>query len=236
MFMSQFSKGDYALQVGVAEATNKETLQEKVPFAVLSVSSAVVTWLAQKQGGAMVHRGPFLTDAAGALVGYVSYLLKTVWPARLAVFYPYVAEPLWLGALALAAIVAISILAVRYAKTYPWLAFGWFWYLITLLPVIGFIRVGGQALADRYTYIPLVGLFIILVWGGGEMAGRWRNGLPAASERDSPQRERAVSRFPSGDTRSSRTCPRGSPCALFSRGARVRGRPLRRDPGRTRRR
>jgi tetratricopeptide (TPR) repeat protein len=71
---------------------------------------------------------------------------------------------------------------VAQGRRRPYLVFGWFWYLITLLPVIGFIRVGGQALADRYTYIPLIGLFLIIVWGGAELAGRWRKGgIPAVA-------------------------------------------------------
>jgi tetratricopeptide (TPR) repeat protein len=105
------------------------------------------------------------------------------WPSGLALFYPFEQSsvtPLRVaGAVALLA--AMTCFVVVQRKTRPYLVFGWFWYLITLLPVIGFIRVGSQSMADRYTYIPLIGLFLVVVWGGAEIAGRWRYGLPATA-------------------------------------------------------
>jgi tetratricopeptide (TPR) repeat protein len=96
------------------------------------------------------------------------------WPARLAVFYPYPpAIPAWQPALALMALTGISILTIRALRTRPYLAVGWFWYLGTLVPVIGLIQVGAQARADRYTYVPMVGLFIMLAWGLADVVRRW---------------------------------------------------------------
>jgi len=96
-----------------------------------------------------------------------------VWPAKLAVFYPAPAEwpPLWV-ALAALGLVGVSVLVVRAARRAPWLAFGWFWYGVMLIPVIGLVQVGQQAMADRYTYLPLIGLCVAGVWSGAELVRR----------------------------------------------------------------
>jgi tetratricopeptide (TPR) repeat protein len=100
------------------------------------------------------------------LVSYIIYIAKMFWPVRLAVFYPYPSEvPAWQAAAAALAIAAISILVLRPVRKRPYLAVGWLWYLVALAPVIGLIQVGAQARADRYTYLPMVGLSIMLVWG-----------------------------------------------------------------------
>jgi len=145
---------------------------EKFPLALLSLVSIVVTFLAQKQGGALAVEGSALDNAGNAFANYVGYLLKTLLPLKLAIFYPYDPPSLWPAALALAIVGAVSAAALWYARRFPWLAFGWFWYVITLLPVIGFIRIGQHAMADRYTYVPLIGLFIMAVWGCAELAQR----------------------------------------------------------------
>jgi Flp pilus assembly protein TadD len=106
----------------------------------------------------------------------VSYLAKTLWPRNLAVFYPHPADGLPLGQVVAAAVllVGVTALAVAWRKRCPYLAVGWLWYLGTLVPVIGLVQVGEQALADRYTYVPLVGLFIALVWGAADLLTWWR--------------------------------------------------------------
>jgi Tfp pilus assembly protein PilF len=116
---------------------------------------------------------------ANAFVSCVRYLLDMAWPARLAVFYPHpssvgevVPSASWTVCAVLLAVVTWE--AARQAKRRPWLTFGWAWYVVTLLPVIGLIQVGSQARADRYTYIPLVGIFVAIAWGAGELVSRFR--------------------------------------------------------------
>jgi tetratricopeptide (TPR) repeat protein len=142
-------------------------LREKIPFFVLSAASAAVTYLTQAGSGAVgTLQVPIALRFENALVSYCIYIAKMFWPAGLAVFYPYPQEiPAWQAAGAAVAIVAISAATLRVWKTHPYLAVGWFWYLGTLVPVIGIIQVGAQAHADRYTYVPMVGLAIMLAWG-----------------------------------------------------------------------
>jgi len=115
------------------------------------------------------------TRVANALVSYVTYALKTIWPGNLAVFYPHPGNtlPAWQIIVA-ALLIALSIfLSMRTLKKYPYIAVGLFWYLGTLVPVIGLVQVGNQAMADRYTYIPLIGLFIIIAWGAFDFLKKW---------------------------------------------------------------
>lgn len=142
-------------------------LREKIPFFALSAASAVITYLAQAGSGAVdTLRIPITMRIENALISYVVYIAKMFWPAGLAVFYPYPLDiPAWRAACAAVAILGISALTLRVLRTHPYLAVGWFWYLGTLVPVIGFIQVGAQARADRYTYLPMVGLSVMLAWG-----------------------------------------------------------------------
>lgn len=149
---------------------------EKTPLFLLAAASCIITFFAQKAGGAVgsLNMLPFNTRIANALVSYVDYIFKMFWPFNLGVFYPHPKLlPLWQVVGAVFFIVAISLLAVQNLKTRPHLFVGWFWYLITLIPVIGLVQVGRQAMADRYTYIPLIGLFIVVVWEGGRCAIKW---------------------------------------------------------------
>jgi tetratricopeptide (TPR) repeat protein len=151
--------------------------REKVPLFALAVASSAVTFVVQRQGGAVGDFGtfPFAGRVANALVSYVAYIGKMIWPMRLLVFYPYpTSAPVWPAFVALVALVGVSVLAVRLAARRPYLAFGWFWYLATLLPTVGIVQVGAQALADRYTYVPLIGLFVIVAWGVPDLVARWR--------------------------------------------------------------
>ncbi|MGE5799469.1 MAG: glycosyltransferase family 39 protein, partial [Syntrophaceae bacterium] len=146
---------------------------EKIPLFVLTILSSIMTFHAQLTGGAMSSLDdiPLLKRLGNALISYASYIVKTVFPQGLAVFYPYPASlPAWqvLGSAAL--IGAITFFAVRFRKRIPYALVGWLWYLGTLVPVIGIVQVGMQSMADRYTYVPHIGLFIAVVWGVGELA------------------------------------------------------------------
>ena len=148
-------------------------LLEKLPFLVLSTAVAGITYLVQ-QGSRAVKAFPLELRIENALVSYVTYILKAFWPTNLAVFYPYPHDiSAWKAAFSAIALVIISALVLRSFRTHPYLAVGWFWYLGTLLPVIGIIQVGVQARADRYTYIPMIGLSIMLAWGALDVANRW---------------------------------------------------------------
>jgi len=140
---------------------------EKAPLLVLSAASSVVTLAAQTRAIATLGQVDLSIRLANAVRSYGVYLLQVVWPARLAIFYPYPDSAAILRAeAAIAAVVlaAISALACYLWRRKPYLVIGWTWYLITLVPVIGIVQVGLQAHADRYTYIPFVGVFIALVW------------------------------------------------------------------------
>ena len=159
--------------------TMRRLALEKIPLAALAAGSSIVTYLAQKESGAMPADGSPFANAANAIWNYAAYILKMLWPAGLAVYYPLAPVPLWKVILALTLIIAVSAIAVRVAARFPWLAVGWFWYVVTLFPVAGFVRLGSHAMADRYTYIPLIGLFLVVVWGGAELLGRLR--IPGAA-------------------------------------------------------
>jgi Flp pilus assembly protein TadD len=152
---------------------------EKIPLFIASAASCIVTFYAQKASGAVGSLAalPMHDRIANALFSYVRYIAKMLWPTNLAVIYPYPEDfPLWMVSAACLLIAAVTYLALKHAKTRPWLLVGWLWYLGTLVPVIGLVQVGHQAMADRYTYIPSIGLFIIIAWGASQLAARWRYG------------------------------------------------------------
>jgi len=141
---------------------------EKIPFIVLTVISSIVTIGTQNTAGAIVsmERFPFSVRIANVMISYVAYLRKIFWPVDLAVFYPYELS-LPLGEILISGLILILITAtvLYYIKKMPFLFVGWFWYLGTLIPVIGLVQVGTQAMADRHTYIPSIGIAIMLAWG-----------------------------------------------------------------------
>lgn len=151
---------------------------EKVPLFILSAVSGMITFFAQQGSGAVMELGtfPLKLRIGNAFVSYIEYIWKTVWPVRLAIFYPYPSSGISVLyiVISIAVLLAVTILVVRFGSKHRYLITGWFWYLITLLPVIGLIQVGRQAMADRYSYISLTGLFIIVAWGAPELSGRWR--------------------------------------------------------------
>lgn len=141
--------------------------KEKIPFFLMSVVSAVITMYCQSRGGSIVSldKVPVALRFENALVAYIKYIGLMIWPHDLAILYPFPKSiSLWQPIGAVVLLVLISLVVVRLRHRFPYLVTGWFWYLVTLLPVIGLIQVGSQALADRYTYIPLIGLFILLCW------------------------------------------------------------------------
>src|SRR6266513_3900238 len=152
-------------------------LIEKLPFLAFSIASSAVTLFAQQRGHAMIplEMTSIFVRAQNATLAYIAYIGKLFWPGGLAVIYPYDRHPSVLHALlALAALVIVSAAAILIRRHKPYAFTGWFWFLITLAPVIGIVQVGSQSMADRYTYIPLVGLFIILAWGGWDSLNRLR--------------------------------------------------------------
>jgi tetratricopeptide (TPR) repeat protein len=156
----------------------KRLVWEKAPLFGLAGIFCLVTIYAQKTVGAFwsLKTLPFTTRLANALTAYVGYIGKMFWPAHLAVAYPYPAHnsQLWPVLAAALLLAGLSFLAFWQARRRPYLLVGWLWYLGTLVPVIGLVQVGRQTMADRYTYIPYIGLFIAVVWGIAELASRWR--------------------------------------------------------------
>jgi len=145
-------------------------LLEKVPLFALSGASGVITYIAQHKGGAMAVIA-FRERVANAIYSYLVYIGKMIWPSRLAVLYPYPADMIPVGKAVVYTIILvfITVLVVYYGQRHKYLLVGWFWYLGTLVPVIGIVQVGTQAMADRYTYVPLIGLFIIISFGAADV-------------------------------------------------------------------
>jgi len=149
---------------------------EKLPFFALSVASSAITYLVQQRGGAVKTMEDFswLGRAANALLAYCQYLGKCFWPTRLAVLYPNFGEQPPAGQVALAGafLLMVTLVAVAWHRPRPGLAVGWFWFLGTLVPVIGFVQVGGATMADRYSYVPLIGIFLLVVWTVADLTVR----------------------------------------------------------------
>jgi tetratricopeptide (TPR) repeat protein len=149
---------------------------EKLPLLALAAVTSAITFEAHLTGGSVVavEAIPPGARAANAIVSYAAYVGKIVWPARLGVFYPHRESSLPMAQVVAtgAALVLVTAAALRAARRAPYLAVGWLWYLGTLLPVIGIVQVGTQAMADRYAYVPAIGLFVALSWGAAALAPR----------------------------------------------------------------
>jgi tetratricopeptide (TPR) repeat protein len=155
---------------------------EKILFFLLGLISCVITFIVQKKSGAVAAliKLPLDGRIENAFVSYARYLGKTFWPAPLAVPYPYPGHwdlPLVIYAATL--VIGLSAISILFAHKFPFVFTGWFWFVGTLIPVIGLVQVGDAAMADRYTYFPLIGIFIVFVWGGTEMCVSWRLPKPA---------------------------------------------------------
>ena len=152
-------------------------LAEKAPFFLLAVLSSVVTFIAQRKGGAVSTSLSVGARMANAVVSYIRYIGKTFWPRNLSILYPHPGHwPVWEVAASVVLLLAICVVVILLARRRPYLAMGWLWFCGTLVPVIGLVQVGIQSMADRYTYLPLIGLFIMVVWGIADLmpARRWR--------------------------------------------------------------
>ena len=165
-----------------------ELVREKLLLFGLALAAGIATLVFERGHGAVAGLDvlPLKYRLANVLVSYVTYIGKMCWPTRLAAFYPYPQRlpDWWVLAFALAFLVGVSIAAVWHARRHPYVALGWFWYLITLLPVIGFVQAADQAMADRFTYIPLIGLFVMIAWGVPDLLARWpasRTALPVVA-------------------------------------------------------
>ncbi len=162
--------------------SNVRLLLEKIPFFALAAADSVVTYLVQAHGGA-VAKTAWTENLANAVLAYARYTAKLFWPTDLAIVYPHPKH--WPAALALgaAAVLAVwTLLCVRDWRKRPFLAVGWFWFLGTLVPTVGLVQVGAASMADRYTYIPSIGFFIVVVWGAAELLStqpRAKRYLPA---------------------------------------------------------
>jgi hypothetical protein len=151
-------------------------IYEKIPLFALSAVSCLLTMSAQSHSGSVMPLDirPLGPRIANALVAYVKYVVKMFWPPPMAMFYPLTPVPWWQAMAAAVVLLTVTALMLSRAKRSPYLAVGWLWYVGTMVPVIGLVQVGGQAMADRYTYIPFIGLFIIVAWGIFELTASWR--------------------------------------------------------------
>ncbi len=145
---------------------------EKLPLLALSAADCAITIFAQRSGGSMRLVLPLSVRLQNATYAYAIYVWKAFWPARLAVFYPHPGATLSIWQVALAALFLVSVTALGWWQRVvrPYLIVGWLWFLGTLVPVIGLIQVGEQAIADRYAYVPLIGIFVMAVWGAADLA------------------------------------------------------------------
>lgn len=165
--------GFHQLMKGIAPLA-----REKIPLFVLVAASIAITYIAQSSGGAVraFADAPLSIRTANAVLSYASYLVSLFWPTGLGVYYPFPPEgiPSWKVAASLALVAGITIGAIRAMKGRGYLITGWAWFLGTLVPVLGLVQVGGQAMADRYSYIPSVGLFVMAVWGIADLVAERR--------------------------------------------------------------
>ena len=169
------------------------SIVEKLPLFALAAASALVTLLVQRPAMQVLEAVPFPARVANALISIVAYAGQMLWPAGLSAIYPYprAGIPLWQPIGAAIVVVGASLAAFRARERRPWITVGWFFYLLTLLPVLGLVQVGFQARADRFTYVPFVGLFIVVAWGAPEVLRSIGAQRPAAGGRRARTRRRA---------------------------------------------
>jgi protein O-mannosyl-transferase len=169
--------GEQKTDCAFRKLSTGQLIIEKIPFIVLSVVSSVITFLVQFRGIAIVHIDtlPLKDRVANAFLSYARYTGKLFWPQKLSVFYPFDVSSFafWQVAMCVLLLLVISIFVIRFGQNRKYLPVGWFWFIITLVPVIGLVQVGLQAFADRYTYIPYIGLFIMIAWGLRELLSKW---------------------------------------------------------------
>ena len=157
---------------------------EKAPLLALSIASSIVSVVAQRAGGAVQALDAIGLGArvSNALLSYVAYAWKTIWPARLAAFYPLPADiPTWQTAAAALIVAFATVGALAAVRRAPWLSVGWLWFAGTLVPVIGLVQVGAQGMADRYAYLPMTGLLVAVVWGADALRRRAESRVPSSA-------------------------------------------------------
>jgi tetratricopeptide (TPR) repeat protein len=193
LLLDYWPLGRLGLKTQEARRKTCRLLQEKIPFFCLAIACSALTFWVQRSKQAVTLGLPLALRSANAVVSYAKYLGHVCWPAKLAIFYQhpnvgYFAPhhdalhpasdqwPGWQIGLAALMLALVSLAALLRLKKQPWFAVGWFWYLVTLVPVIGIVQAGAQALADRYTYIPLIGIFICIVWAASEFFASHRIG------------------------------------------------------------
>ena len=164
------------------ERTTRFLVLEKLPFFVLSAASCVATLIAQKEAVAKMSPLPVAARIGNACVSYAVYLGQMFWPFGLAVVYPYPQHGVPNSAALSGLLLLLTITAATfvYRRNYPFVLMGWLWFLGVLVPMIGIIQVGGQARADRYTYLAQIGLYIVVTWGAMELISKWRRGREAS--------------------------------------------------------
>ncbi len=190
IYESKDSKSDLAMSrasVPLAPPENRKSyivyrklLLEKVPFFILAALECVATCLAQHKAVQAFQVVDFPTRIGNALVAYAVYIGQMVYPVGLSVFYPYPGQlSVWMVGLSVLILCIISAGVIAGRQKHPYLLAGWLWYLGMLVPVIGLMQVGGQTRADRYTYLPQIGLYLLAAWGAVELCGgwRWRRGV-----------------------------------------------------------
>jgi Flp pilus assembly protein TadD len=158
-------------------STVSRLIFEKLPLFAFSAAACIVTFVVQKRAVGAIPPLPLAWRAENAVVSYLIYIWQTLWPIRLAAFYPHPNDTLtfWEVTLATGLLVAITITVIVFRNKWPYLFTGWLWYLVMLLPVIGVVQVGEQGHADRYTYLPHVGLFLLGVWGVADTLRPYRS-------------------------------------------------------------
>ncbi|MFZ4855037.1 MAG: tetratricopeptide repeat protein [Desulfuromonadaceae bacterium] len=168
--------GTAAESVSVARTTPFRLLMEKIPFFILSLSSSVITYMVQQAEGELAQGYTLLSRAGKACIAYVTYLQKMVWPVKLALLYPFSKYPPTTTQIVFSFVLLLLITAavIWLWRRAPYLVTGWGWYLVTLLPVIGLIQIGQHSVADRYTYIPLIGIFMMVAWGVPQLMEGWK--------------------------------------------------------------
>ncbi len=154
---------------------SRRLVVEKIPWMALAAASCAVTLLAQRGGIAPIAAIPLWTRIANAVASYGDYLVQFIFPVNLAVLYPHPGSnlPLWKFAAAAVVLTGVTAAAVRWRRQCPYFLVGWLWYLGMLVPVIGLVQVGDQAMADRYTYLPQIGLVLAVTWGCRDLTRSW---------------------------------------------------------------
>lgn len=151
-------------------------IAEKIPFLIMSACSSIITYRVQQVVGELPQGYTFVSRVGKSCIAYMTYLYKMIWPVDLAILYPFPKYPPSAANILFSAVMLmlITVAVIWCGKRFPFLITGWLWYLITLLPVIGLIQIGQHSVADRYTYLPLTGIFVVLAWGLPRLLDQWR--------------------------------------------------------------